>query len=70
MDFSKVWAALLMIIIGMGSSKKEIYSKIVYLSLILTSDNNLSSHQTYFHFDFTGLRFGFEISKKILVGND
>ena len=70
MDFSKVWAALLMIIIGMGSNKMEIYSKIVYLSLILTSNNNLSSHQTYFHFDFTGLRFGFEISKKILVGSD
>ena len=59
-----------MIIIGMGSNKMEIYSKTVYLSLILTSNNNLSSHQTYFHFYFTELRFGFEISKKILAGSD
>lgn len=69
MDFSKALAASL-VIINRGFDKKETYSKTIYPSLTPASNNILNSHRTYFHFDFTGLKFGFEISRKILGGSD
>ena len=68
MDFSKALAVSF--VINKGFNKMETYSKTIYPSLIPASDNILNSHQTYFHFDFTGLKSGFKISKKILIDSD